>query len=67
MCTLRMSCALGGAQSREPRSSVLSPNSNSDTVPTDFDDWDAAETIAVADAGFVSDVGEVKLAGRGRA
>ena len=46
---------------------MLSPNSNSDTVPTDFDDWDAAETIAVADAGFVSDVGEVKLAGRGRA
>ena len=33
-----MSCALGGAHSREPRSSVLSPNSISDIAGADLED-----------------------------
>ena len=35
-----MSCALGGAHSSEPRSSVLSPNSISDIADADLEDED---------------------------
>ena len=61
-----MSCALGGAHSREPRSSVLSPNSISDIADADFEDDDLdGEVTSVGVIGFVSCVGEAKLAGRG--
>lgn len=66
VCTLRMSCALGGAHSREPRSSVLSPNSISDIAAADLEDDDLdGEVTNVGAIGFVSCVGEAKLAGRG--
>lgn len=65
-CTLRMSWALGGAHSREPRSSVLSPNSISDIAAADLEEDDLdGEVTNVGAIGFVSCVGEAKLAGRG--
>ena len=65
-CTLRMSCALGGAQSREPRSSVLSPNSISDIADdADLEDVLDGEIAKVGVIDLVSCVGEAKLAGSG--
>ena len=50
-----MSCALGGAHSKEPRSSVLSPNSISDIAEADLEDEDLeGEATSVAVIGFVS-------------
>ena len=50
-----MSCALGGAHSREPRSSVLSPNSISDIADADLEDEVlVGEASSVGVMGFVS-------------